>query len=73
MSEKKKILVVDDEAQIIRVLRRILDAHDYSVRTAEDGESAWLCSGWHPTCGDVSQSDVNVLETQSTGPIPIFR
>lgn len=40
MDDRKKILVVDDESQIIRVLRHILGAHSYSVRTAEDGESA---------------------------------
>jgi len=40
MDDKKKILVVDDESQIVRVLRHILGAHSYSVRTAEDGEAA---------------------------------
>jgi two-component system, OmpR family, KDP operon response regulator KdpE len=40
MDDRKKILVVDDETQIIRVLRHILGAHGYSVRTAEDGEAA---------------------------------
>lgn len=40
MSEAKKILVVDDENQITRVLRRSLTAHQYEVRTAADGESA---------------------------------
>lgn len=37
--EKKRILVVDDETQITRVLRRGLIGHDYEVRTAADGES----------------------------------
>src|SRR5262245_463845 len=40
MDDRKKILVVDDEAQIMRVLRHILGACGYSVRTAEDGEAA---------------------------------
>ena len=40
MNEKRKILVVDDESQITRVLRRSLDAHGYEVRTAADGLSA---------------------------------
>lgn len=40
MSEVQKILVVDDENQITRVLRRSLAAHRYEVRTAADGESA---------------------------------
>ncbi len=38
MSEK--ILVVDDEFQITRVLKRSLQAHRYDVRSASDGESA---------------------------------
>jgi two-component system KDP operon response regulator KdpE len=36
----QKILIVDDEPQITRVLRRSLGAHRYEVRTAADGESA---------------------------------
>lgn len=39
MSDVKKILVVDDESQIIRVMRRIFSAHQYEIRTASDGES----------------------------------
>jgi two-component system KDP operon response regulator KdpE len=35
-----KILVVDDESNITRVLRRTLAAHRYEVRTAADAESA---------------------------------
>ena len=38
--DRKKILVVDDEPQITRVLRRSLAAHRYEVRTAADGLSA---------------------------------
>ncbi len=40
MINPEKILVVDDEPQITRVLRRSLAAHRYDVRTAADGESA---------------------------------
>lgn len=36
----KRILVVDDESQITRVLRRSLGAHRYEVRTAADGDAA---------------------------------
>ncbi len=39
MSEAK-ILVVDDERQITRILKRSLAAHGYEVRTAGDGETA---------------------------------
>ena len=35
-----KILLVDDEPQITRVLRRSLIAHHYEVRIANDGETA---------------------------------
>lgn len=35
-----RILIVDDEPNITRVLRRSLTAHRYEVRTAADGESA---------------------------------
>jgi two-component system, OmpR family, KDP operon response regulator KdpE len=49
MSDKRRILVVDDESQILRVLRRILTAHQYAVRTAEDGELALEVFGeWQP-------------------------
>lgn len=40
MSERRKVLVVDDEAQITRTLRHSLAAHGYDVRTASDGVSA---------------------------------
>ncbi|MEO8648510.1 MAG: response regulator transcription factor [Acidobacteriota bacterium] len=40
MSEKKTILLVDDDSQILRVLRHILSARDYAVRTAENGAAA---------------------------------
>ncbi|MGD9630521.1 MAG: response regulator transcription factor [Pyrinomonadaceae bacterium] len=35
----KRILVIDDEFQITRVLKRSLGAHRYDVRAAADGES----------------------------------
>jgi two-component system KDP operon response regulator KdpE len=35
-----RILVVDDEPQLRRALRRALEGHDYAVREAEDGASA---------------------------------
>ena len=49
MSEPKKVLVVDDEPQITRVLRHSLTAHRYDVRTAADGVSALdTFHDWHP-------------------------
>ncbi len=40
MEEKQRILVVDDEPQLTRVLRRSLTTHGYDVRVAGDGEFA---------------------------------
>lgn len=49
MSEPKKVLVVDDEPQITRVLRHSLTAHHYDVRTAADGLSALdTFHDWNP-------------------------
>lgn len=49
MSETQKVLVVDDEPQITRVLRHSLTAHRYDVRTAADGVSALdTFRDWHP-------------------------
>lgn len=49
MSESQKVLVVDDESQITRVLRHSLTAHRYDVRTAADGVSALdTFRDWHP-------------------------
>jgi two-component system KDP operon response regulator KdpE len=49
MSQKPRILVVDDESQITRVLRTSLNTHGYDVRTAADGISALeTFSDWHP-------------------------
>jgi len=40
MEEKQRILVVDDEPQLTRVLRRSLMTHGYDVRVAGDGDFA---------------------------------
>jgi two-component system KDP operon response regulator KdpE len=40
MNAAQRILVVDDETQIARVLRRGLSARGYEVQTASDGEEA---------------------------------
>ena len=40
MSDAQRILVVDDETQIARVLRRGLSARGYEVQTASNGEEA---------------------------------
>jgi two-component system KDP operon response regulator KdpE len=46
---RTKILVVDDEPQITRVLRTSLSPHGYAVRIANDGESALdVFQEWNP-------------------------
>ena len=40
MTEKSRVLVVDDESQITRVLRTVLSSQGYQVRTAAEGEAA---------------------------------
>ena len=39
-AEKSRVLVVDDEPQITRVLRTVLTSQGYQVRTAAEGEAA---------------------------------
>jgi len=65
MSEKQRILIVDDEPQITRVLRTSLASHGYDVRSAADGESALETYGdWHPdlVLTDLSMPNLNGIE-----------
>src|SRR3954463_6279808 len=66
MSEKKKrILVVDDEPQITRVMRRSLMTHGYEVHSAADGEAALQTFGdWTPDLiiTDLSMPNMSGLE-----------
>ena len=49
MAERSRILVVDDEMQITRVLKTTLQSQGYEVKTAADGESALdLATDWIP-------------------------
>jgi two-component system KDP operon response regulator KdpE len=49
MNEKPRILVVDDEPQLTRVLRTGLKARGYDVRVAADGLAGFeTFSDWHP-------------------------
>jgi len=48
-SEKSRVLVVDDEPQITRVLRTALSSQGYQVRTAAEGEAAMSnFTEWRP-------------------------
>src|SRR3954469_8221954 len=40
VAEKSRVLIVDDEPQITRVLKTVLTSQGYDVRTAAEGESA---------------------------------
>ena len=79
MTEKQRILIVDDEPQITRVLRRSLTTHGYDVRSAADGESALETLGdWPPdlVVTDLSMPNMNGLELckrlRSISQIPII-
>ncbi len=64
-SDRRRILVVDDEAQITRVLRRSLETHGYEVRVAADGEAALdVFNDWPPelVVTDLSMPGVDGLE-----------
>src|SRR5215211_6106545 len=61
----KRILVIDDEFQITRVLKRSLGAHRYDVRTASDAEAGLdLFRDFHPdlVITDLSMPEMNGIE-----------
>ncbi len=65
MINKQRILVVDDERQITRVLSRGLMAKGYDVHIAADGEAALQTfNDWHPdlVITDLSMPNLNGLE-----------
>jgi two-component system KDP operon response regulator KdpE len=65
MGEQPRILVVDDEPQIVRVLRTALKTHGYDVRVAPDGVSALeTFIDWHPdvVVTDLAMPNMDGLE-----------
>jgi len=65
MSEHKRILVVDDEPQITRVLRTSLSRHGYDIRVANDGETALeIMKDWSPdmVITDLAMPNMDGLE-----------
>lgn len=65
MNDKPRILVVDDEAQLTRVLRTGLKSRGYDVRTAADGLSAFeTFEDWNPNLviTDLAMPNMNGLE-----------
>jgi two-component system KDP operon response regulator KdpE len=65
MPQKQRILIVDDEPQITRVLRTGLTTRGYDVRVAADGESALdTFNDWHPdlVVTDLAMPNLDGLE-----------
>ncbi|GGG77740.1 response regulator transcription factor [Edaphobacter dinghuensis] len=63
--QQAKILIVDDEPQIIRVLRTALSTQGYAVRIAGNGvEGADIALEWKPdlVITDVSMPEMNGIE-----------
>lgn len=79
--DHRRILIVDDEPQITRVLRTSLDAHGYDLRVANDGETALeIAKDWAPDLiiTDLSMPHMDGLElcrrfrTKSRAPIIVL-
>lgn len=65
MNDRARILVVDDEPQLIRVLRTGLKSRGYDVRGASDGATGLeTFSEWHPdlVITDLAMPNVDGLE-----------
>src|ERR1700691_3220192 len=65
MSEHRRILVVDDESQITRVLRTSLSSQGYDIRVANDGETALeIMKDWTPdlVITDLAMPNMDGLE-----------
>jgi len=79
MSEHTRVLAVDDETQITRVLRTSLSVQGYDVRTANDGEMALeIMKDWSPhlIITDISMPTMNGIQlcrrVRSTSEVPII-
>ena len=75
----RRILVVDDEPQITRVLRTTLSSHGYEIRVANDAEAAFdVVNDWSPELivTDLSMPDISGIEltkrVRSKSEIPII-
>lgn len=65
MPDKPRILIVDDEPQIGRVMRTGLSSHGFDIRVAADGEAALdLFNDWRPSLviTDLSMPNMGGLE-----------
>jgi two-component system KDP operon response regulator KdpE len=78
-SDGRRILIVDDEQQITRVLRMSLGAQGYTIRTAADGEAALdVLNDWSAdlVITDLSMPNMDGIELcrqlRSKGQVPIL-
>jgi two-component system KDP operon response regulator KdpE len=79
MTDHPHILVVDDEAQITRVLRTSLSAQGYDIRIANSGEMALeIMKDWSPNLiiTDLSMPSINGIqlcrEVRAVSQVPIL-
>lgn len=79
MNEHRRILVVDDEPQITRVLRTSLAAQGYDIRVANNGDTALeIMKDWTPdlVITDLAMPNMDGLELcrklRSGSPVPII-
>jgi two-component system KDP operon response regulator KdpE len=79
MNERRRILLVDDEPQITRVLRTSLSSQGYDIRVANDGETALeIMKDWKPdlVVTDLSMPNMDGLELcrqlRVTSQVPII-
>jgi two-component system KDP operon response regulator KdpE len=79
MSEQNRLLVVDDESDITRVLQTFLGTQGYSVRTADDGTTALkVIREWPPDLiiTDLSMPNMGGIalcrEVRKTSAVPIL-
>ena len=75
----ERILVIDDESQITRVLRTSLSSHGYDIRVANDGETALeIMKDWTPdlVITDLAMPNMDGLELcrrlRTTTRVPII-
>lgn len=65
MTDRRRILIVDDEPQITRVLRTSLSSQGYDIRVANDGETALeIMKDWTPdlVITDLAMPNMDGLE-----------
>jgi len=79
MAEHTRVLAVDDETQITRVLRTSLSVQGYDVRTANDGEMALeIMKDWSPhlIITDLAMPNMNGIQlcrsVRATSTVPII-